>query len=80
MLEDAGSREKSLRSEQVTDTAVDYDEATLKRIKFKVDCRLCVVIAIMYTVCQIDRTNLANAYVLPPFPLFLHHIRDNWTY
>jgi hypothetical protein len=44
-------------------TGVSYEQAEVDRIVRKVDIRLCVVLAIMYTICQIDRTNLANAYV-----------------
>ncbi|KAL4890226.1 major facilitator superfamily domain-containing protein [Aspergillus ambiguus] len=47
--------------EESSSSSIEYDEATVKQIKWKVDARLCVVVAIMYTVCQIDRTNLANA-------------------
>ncbi|KAI9373416.1 major facilitator superfamily domain-containing protein [Aspergillus egyptiacus] len=43
--------------------SLEYDEATVKRIKRKIDVRLCVVVAIMYTVCQIDRVNLGNAVI-----------------
>lgn len=36
-------------------------------IRRKVDYRLCLIIAVLYTVCQIDRQNLAYAFVnLPP--------------
>jgi hypothetical protein len=44
--------------------SLQYDEETVKKIKRKIDVRLCVVVAIMYTVCQVDRINLANAYDL----------------
>ncbi|KAL3478531.1 major facilitator superfamily domain-containing protein [Aspergillus californicus] len=47
---------------QASDSSLEYDEATVKRIKRRIDVRLCVVVALMYTVCQIDRINLANAY------------------
>ncbi|KAF9894595.1 hypothetical protein FE257_006483 [Aspergillus nanangensis] len=46
-----------------SNTSLEYDEATVKRIKRKVDLRLCLVVSLMYTVCQIDRTNLGNAVV-----------------
>ncbi|KAL4922637.1 major facilitator superfamily domain-containing protein [Aspergillus aurantiobrunneus] len=47
----------------VLSSSLQYDEATVKRIKRKIDVRLCVVVAVMYTVCQIDRVNLSNAVV-----------------
>ncbi|KAL3434275.1 major facilitator superfamily domain-containing protein [Aspergillus tetrazonus] len=53
--------EKGVLSPQVSDSSLQYDEANVKRIKRKIDVRLCVVVAVMYTVCQIDRVNLANA-------------------
>ncbi|OJJ04038.1 hypothetical protein ASPVEDRAFT_171768 [Aspergillus versicolor CBS 583.65] len=56
--------EKGAVSSQVSDPSLQYDDAIVKRIKRKIDVRLCVVVAIMYTVCQIDRVNLPNAYVL----------------
>ncbi|KAL4973708.1 major facilitator superfamily domain-containing protein [Aspergillus desertorum] len=58
--------EKGVLSSQISDTSIHYDEATVKRIKRKIDVRLCVVVAVMYTVCQIDRVNLANAYLALP--------------
>ncbi|KAL5335537.1 major facilitator superfamily domain-containing protein [Aspergillus crustosus] len=54
--------EKALSS-RISDSSLRYDEATVKAIKRKIDIRLCVVVAVMYTVCQIDRVNLANAVV-----------------
>ncbi|KAL4772952.1 major facilitator superfamily domain-containing protein [Aspergillus nidulans var. acristatus] len=57
------ANEKVVLSPQVSDSLLQYDEATVKRIKRKIDVRLCVVVAVMYTVCQIDRVNLANAVV-----------------
>ena len=53
--------EKGAVSSTESDPAFQYDETLVKRIKRKIDVRLCVVVAIMYTVCQIDRVNLANA-------------------
>ena len=46
-----------------------YDEEFVQRVKWKVDKRLCFVIAVMYTICQIDRQNLPNAYVKPSLTL-----------
>ncbi|KAB8211954.1 major facilitator superfamily domain-containing protein [Aspergillus parasiticus] len=40
-----------------------YNAEFVKRVKWKVDKRLCVVIAVMYTICQIDRQNLPNAVI-----------------
>lgn len=39
-------------------------ERRVAKIRRKVDWRLCLIIAVLYTVCQIDRKNLAYAYVL----------------
>ncbi|KAL4949238.1 major facilitator superfamily domain-containing protein [Aspergillus filifer] len=55
--------EKEAASSTESDPPLHYDEALVKCIKRKIDVRLCVVVAIMYTVCQIDRVNLANAVV-----------------
>ena len=38
-----------------------WDESRIKKIKRKVDIRLSVILALMYIVNQIDRTNLPNA-------------------
>lgn len=38
-------------------------ERRVAKIRRKVDLRLCLIIAVLYTVCQIDRKNLAYAYV-----------------
>lgn len=56
--------EKGALSSEVSNPSLQYDDAVVKRIKRKIDVRLCVVVAIMYTVCQIDRVNLPNAYAL----------------
>lgn len=56
--------EKGALSSEVSNPSLQYDDAIVKRIKRKIDVRLCVVVAIMYTVCQIDRVNLPNAYAL----------------
>ncbi|KAL2841143.1 major facilitator superfamily domain-containing protein [Aspergillus pseudoustus] len=55
--------EKGGLTPQASESSLQYDEAEVKRIKRKIDIRLCVVVAVMYTVCQIDRVNLANAVV-----------------
>ncbi|OJJ60229.1 hypothetical protein ASPSYDRAFT_78444 [Aspergillus sydowii CBS 593.65] len=55
--------EKGALSSEVSNPSLQYDDAVVKRIKRKIDVRLCVVVAIMYTVCQIDRVNLPNAVV-----------------
>jgi hypothetical protein len=55
--------EKSGLTTHASESSLQYDEAEVKAIKRKIDIRLCVVVALMYTVCQIDRVNLANAYV-----------------
>ncbi|KAL2842113.1 major facilitator superfamily domain-containing protein [Aspergillus pseudodeflectus] len=54
--------EKSGLTTHASGSSLQYDEAEVKAIKRKIDIRLCVVVAVMYTVCQIDRVNLANAY------------------
>lgn len=56
--------EKGALSSEVSNPSLQYDDAVVKRIKRKIDVRLCVVVAIMYTVCQIDRVNLPNAYAI----------------
>ncbi|KAL4871494.1 hypothetical protein BDV12DRAFT_194260 [Aspergillus spectabilis] len=61
-LKDIEDNERAL-SPRASDSSLQYDEATVKAIKRKIDIRLCVVVAVMYTVCQIDRVNLANAVV-----------------
>ncbi|KAL5044794.1 hypothetical protein BDW71DRAFT_198695 [Aspergillus fruticulosus] len=66
--------EKGVLSTQISDSSLQYDEVTVKRIKRKIDVRLCVVVAVMYTVCQIDRVNLANAYA--PWSLRLSATAD----
>ena len=40
---------------------VDHEDARVKRIKRKVDLRLSAILALLYCVNQIDRTNLPNA-------------------
>lgn len=49
----AHSQELSVASEE--------EDPRLKRVKRKVDMRLSVILALMYIVNQIDRTNLPNA-------------------
>ncbi|BCS23773.1 uncharacterized protein APUU_40217A [Aspergillus puulaauensis] len=61
--EQVEDNEKGALSSQVSNHSLQYDDAVVKRIKRKIDVRLCVVVAIMYTVCQIDRVNLPNAVV-----------------
>lgn len=39
----------------------EEDDPRLRRVKWKVDLRLSVILALMYIVNQIDRTNLPNA-------------------
>lgn len=48
-----------LVSEDVADP--NWDDPRAKKIKRKVDIRLSVILALMYIVNQIDRTNLPNA-------------------
>ncbi|KAL3487987.1 major facilitator superfamily domain-containing protein [Aspergillus germanicus] len=55
--------EKGGLTQHASESSLQYDEAEVKAIKRKIDIRLCVVVAVMYTVCQIDRVNLANAVV-----------------
>jgi hypothetical protein len=45
------------------ESEIVYSEAEVRQIKRKLDVRLCVMVAVMYTICQIDRNNLANACV-----------------
>lgn len=61
--EQVEDNEKGALSSQVSNPSLQYNDAVVKRIKRKIDVRLCVVVAIMYTVCQIDRVNLPNAFV-----------------
>ncbi|OOQ86333.1 hypothetical protein PEBR_21932 [Penicillium brasilianum] len=61
MTEHIETHQKGSSSAETTE--IIYDDAEVRRIKRKVDIRLCIVIAVMYTVCQIDRNNLANAVV-----------------
>lgn len=42
-------------------TDPDWEDPRVKAIKWKVDVRLSAVLALMYIVNQIDRTNLPNA-------------------
>ena len=43
------------------DSLIEVDEERVKKIKWKVDLRLSAVLALMYGVNQIDRSNLGNA-------------------
>jgi len=45
------------------DYDLDYEDPRVKQIKRKVDLRLSLILALMYIVNQIDRTNLGNAAV-----------------
>lgn len=67
--EQVEDNEKGALSSQVSGPSIEYDDAAVKRIKRKIDVRLCVVVAIMYTVCQIDRVNLPNAFVFHIYTL-----------
>ena len=51
------------RSKDVPDEVLNGEDPRIKKIKRKVDLRLSVVLALMYIVNQIDRTNLANASI-----------------
>jgi hypothetical protein len=42
-------------------TSEEVEDPRIRRIKWKVDLRLSVILALMYIVNQIDRTNLPNA-------------------
>ena len=59
------SANASLEDAEATSVALERRVAKIRR---KVDWRLCLIIAVLYTVCQIDRKNLAYAYV-EEFPL-----------
>ena len=48
-------------TDDLTDWSNDYEDPRLKKIKRTVDLRLSVILAIMYIVNQIDRTNLPMA-------------------
>jgi hypothetical protein len=43
------------------DPLVNGEDPRIKAIKWKVDLRLSAILAVMYVVNQIDRTNLPNA-------------------
>ncbi|KAK3701553.1 hypothetical protein LTR37_015407 [Vermiconidia calcicola] len=49
--------------ENDTSLSTDYEDPRIKAIKRKVDLRLSCILALMYCVNQIDRTNLGNAVV-----------------
>lgn len=46
--------------ERADGTSIAFERRVAK-IRRKVDWRLCLIIAVLYTVCQIDRKNLAYA-------------------
>ena len=48
-------------TDDLADWSHEYEDPRLKKIKRKVDLRLSVILAIMYIVNQIDRTNLPMA-------------------
>ena len=52
------SADPSLEGDRGTSVAF---ERRVTKIRRKVDWRLCFIIAVMYTVCQIDRKNPAYA-------------------
>lgn len=43
------------------DSYTEPDPATVQKLKWKVDKRLSAILALMYVVNQIDRSNLGNA-------------------
>ncbi|KAM0543265.1 hypothetical protein ACHAPJ_012411 [Fusarium lateritium] len=53
--------EHAVGSSETTATSNLNDR--VRKIRRKVDMRLCIIIAVLYTVCQIDRQNLAYAVV-----------------
>lgn len=48
----------------------DFDPEMVKRVKRKIDARLTPVLAIMYIINQIDRSNLGNAYARSQHPCY----------
>lgn len=46
------------------ESLAEPNAATVKKLKWKVDKRLSAILALMYIVNQIDRSNLGNASVL----------------
>ena len=56
----------------------DVSPSEARRIKFKIDARLVVLVGFMYCVSLMDRTNLANAKVAGYFGFFavLERITD----
>jgi hypothetical protein len=49
------------QSKSLQGVVSEEEDPRLRRIKWKVDLRLSVILALMYIVNQIDRTNLPNA-------------------
>ncbi|KAJ0139148.1 putative WD repeat-containing protein C12G12.01c [Fusarium oxysporum f. sp. albedinis] len=61
--EDAASEQVEYAVGSVEATAMNNLSDRVRKIRRKVDMRLCIIIAVLYTVCQIDRQNLAYAVV-----------------
>ncbi|KAK5163617.1 uncharacterized protein LTR77_010566 [Saxophila tyrrhenica] len=53
--------ERAQQPDEIYDN--DHEDPRIKRIKRKVDLRLSLILAVMYCVNQIDRTNLGNASI-----------------
>ncbi|EXL71855.1 hypothetical protein FOPG_12485 [Fusarium oxysporum f. sp. conglutinans race 2 54008] len=61
--EDAASEQVEYAVGSVEATAMNNLSDRVRKIRRKVDMRLCIIIAVLYTVCQTDRQNLAYAVV-----------------
>ncbi|KAG7414581.1 putative transporter [Fusarium oxysporum f. sp. rapae] len=61
--EDAASEQVEYAVGSVQATDMNNLSDRVRMIRRKVDMRLCIIIAVMYTVCQIDRQNPAYAVV-----------------
>ncbi|CZR47387.1 uncharacterized protein FPRO_08761 [Fusarium proliferatum ET1] len=61
--EDAASEQVEYAVGSVEAAAMNNLNDRVRKIRRKVDMRLCIIIAVLYTVCQIDRQNLAYAVV-----------------
>jgi hypothetical protein len=59
--EDAASEQVEYAVRSVEATAMNNLSDRVRKIRRKVDMRLCIIIAVLYTVCQIDCQNLAYA-------------------
>ena len=49
--------------QEALEAHLDEDPKTLKRVKLKVDLRLTLMLAVLYTCAFIDRSNLGNANI-----------------